>query len=111
IRDAQARRDCLGALALMGDGKLRIATCNFCVVLGLLLVPASARAQTSYPMLTSVYPAGLQRGTTAELTVTGTNNFAGAYEVLFEGKGLSAAIEATPGPDPKAPAPGKKPAR
>jgi hypothetical protein len=43
-------------------------------------------------MLTQVYPAGVQRGTTSEVTVSGSRNFAGAYKVLFEGKGLSAEI-------------------
>src|SRR3712207_5245313 len=49
-------------------------------------------AQTSYPMLISVYPVGCQRGKTTEVTVTGRYNFAGAYGALFEGKGLSAEV-------------------
>ena len=30
-------------------------------------------------MLTQVYPAGVQRGTTTEVTVHGSQNFAGVY--------------------------------
>src|SRR5262249_28988101 len=84
---------------------LQFAILNLCA--------GPARAQTSYPMLTSVYPAGLQRGATAELTVTGTNNFAGASGVLFEGKGLSATVVPEPAPKeaPPKPAPGKPPAK
>src|SRR5437763_463057 len=54
----------------------------------LLLAAGPVAAQTSYPMITSVYPAGLQRGTTAEIEVTGSGNLAGASRVLFEGAGL-----------------------
>lgn len=49
-------------------------------------------AQTSYPMLTQVFPAGVQRGTTTEVTVSGVHSFAGVYKVLFEGEGLSAEV-------------------
>src|SRR3954447_17016369 len=89
----------------------QFAILNLCLALALLLAPTPAGAQTSYPMLTSVYPAGLQRGTTAELTVTGTNNFASAYDVLFEGKGLTAKMEPSKEAEApaKSPAPGKKP--
>lgn len=55
-----------------------------------------ARAQTSYPMITSVYPAGLQRGTTAEITVFGRFNLAGAYGVQFEKPGLTAEVVPPP---------------
>src|SRR5207253_6060820 len=51
-----------------------------------------AAAQTSYPMLTRVFPAGVQLGTTTEVTVSGTHDFAGAYKVIFEGEGLTAEI-------------------
>jgi hypothetical protein len=53
----------------------------------------AAVAQTSYPMVTRVFPAGVQRGTTTEVTVSGAQNFAGAYKILFEGEGLTAEIE------------------
>jgi hypothetical protein len=59
---------------------------------GLVLLTLPVLAQTSYPMLISVYPVGCQRGKTTEITVTGRYNFAGAYGALFEGKGLSAEV-------------------
>jgi len=55
------------------------------------LVPA-ARAQTSYPMLSRVEPTALQRGTTAEVTISGTGNFAGAWQILCESPGLSGEV-------------------
>src|SRR5439155_24703213 len=58
----------------------------------LILIPVALRAQTSYPMLTHVYPAGVQRGTTTEVTVHGRQDFAGVYKVLLEGEGLSAEV-------------------
>src|SRR5437879_12441391 len=74
-----------------------------CILLGISV--EAGWAQTSYPMLTHTYPAGLQRGTTAEVTVSGTNNFAGAYRVLFQGEGLKAEIlpQQVPAPDPRTP--------
>src|SRR3712207_3432326 len=61
-------------------------------VLALVLLTLPALAQTSYPMLISVYPVGCQRGKTTEITVTGRYNFAGAYGALFESKGLTAEV-------------------
>ena len=49
---------------------------------------AALRAQTSYPMITHVTPAAVQRGQTAEIEVFGQMDFAGAYRVIFEGAGL-----------------------
>jgi len=71
------------------------------LALAAVIIAVSAGAQTGYPMLTSVYPVGLQRGATAEVTVTGTQNFAGAYGTLFDGPGVTAAIVA-PNPAPEA---------
>jgi hypothetical protein len=68
-----------------------------CFLAALLLV-SSAGAQTCYPMLIGVYPTGIQRGQTAEVTVTGRYNFAGAYGVQFESAGFSAVI--VPAADP-----------
>src|SRR5262249_51637172 len=79
----------------------RAAVVSSCLALG-LLPSSTATAQTSYPMLTQVFPAGVQRGTTAEVTVSGSRNFAGAYKVLFEGEGLTAEI--LPPAEGKAPA-------
>jgi hypothetical protein len=60
-------------------------------LLAAVLAPA-ARAQTGYPMITSVYPAGCRRDAVTEITVTGSQNFAGAYGVLFEAPGMAAEI-------------------
>src|SRR5262245_41019527 len=65
------------------------------------LLPATVLAQTSFPMITHVNPVAVQRGHTAEVTVEGQQNFAGAYKFLAEGTGLSA--EVVPGPAGKAP--------
>jgi hypothetical protein len=55
-------------------------------------------AQTSYPMITHVTPAAVQRGQTAEVTVEGQMNFFGVYKALFDGPGLSAEVVAAPAP-------------
>jgi hypothetical protein len=49
-------------------------------------------AQTSYPMVTHALPVAVQRGKTADVSVEGQMNFAGAYKVLFEGSGLAAEV-------------------
>lgn len=51
-----------------------------------------AHAQTSYPMLSRIQPTAIQVGQTAEVTIGGTQNFAGATRLLFEGEGLSGEI-------------------
>jgi len=76
------------------------------VLLGLgllssLLGASPGAGQTGYPMIISLYPPGLQRGTTAEVSVTGAFNFAGASAALFEFAGLSAEVVA-PNPAPAA---------
>jgi hypothetical protein len=43
-------------------------------------------------MVTHATPVALQRGKTAEITVEGQMSFAGAYKVLFEGRGVSAEL-------------------
>ncbi len=58
-------------------------------------------AQICYPMITGVYPVGCQRGKSTEITVNGQQNFAGAYTVFFEGKGVQAEI-VPPNPAPDA---------
>lgn len=60
------------------------------VALALCGASATARAQTSYPMVTRVQPTAIQRGQTAEVTIAGTQNFSGASALLFEGAGLVA---------------------
>src|SRR5437667_100136 len=53
---------------------------------------APAGAQTSFPFLTSLYPCGLQRGATAEITLSGEHNFHGAYRVLIQGSGVTGEV-------------------
>jgi hypothetical protein len=76
--------------------------------LGIILLLAGslpgALAQTSYPMVTRVQPSAVQRGQTADVTISGTHNFAGASRLLFEGSGLTAEVvdvEGPPKPDAK----------
>jgi hypothetical protein len=57
-----------------------------------------ARAQTARPTLLSVFPPGLQRGTTAEITLTGAGDLADASRALVEGPGLTAEILSGPAP-------------
>jgi hypothetical protein len=52
----------------------------------------SSRAQTSYPMLSRVTPTAVQRGTTREITIAGTGNFAGAWRLLCEAPGLEGEV-------------------
>ena len=73
-----------------------------------------AHAQTSFPMIISTYPTGVQRGKTTEVTVTagvnnggGGANLYGAYKAAFEGEGVKAEIvppaKGWPAKDPKKP--------
>lgn len=54
--------------------------------------PQSSRPQTAYPFLYSLYPCGLQRGTTTEVTLTGLHNYHSAYKVIVEGKGVTGEV-------------------
>jgi hypothetical protein len=72
----------------------------------ILLAPVSLVAQTSYPMITHVIPVAVQRGTTAEVTVEGQQNFFGAYKVLIDGAGVTAEVVGKP---PARPAGGPPP--
>jgi hypothetical protein len=66
----------------------------FLATLAVALVALSpqARAQTSYPMLGRVEPTALQQGKAAEVTISGTGNFAGAWQMLCEGPGLGGEV-------------------
>ena len=108
-RRCSARRDRNGESAKGGESASKnfalsppFALSPFLVGVFLFAVTQAspAAAQTSYPMLTHVFPAGVQRGTTAEVTVSGTHDFAGAYKVLFEGEGLTAEIVPPAAPVP-----------
>src|SRR5262245_48825172 len=57
-----------------------------------LAVAATARSQTSYPMITHATPVAVQRGKTAEVTVDGQMNFDGVHAFLIEGKGVTAEV-------------------
>lgn len=71
----------------------------------LALLAGRASAQTSYPFLYSLYPCGLQRGTTAEITLFGLHNYHGAYRVLIGGTGVTGEVvvpkDGWPKPDEK----------
>lgn len=63
--------------------------------LALLLLTATARAQTSYPMLMSLKPSATQTGQTSEHELESRYSMFGAYQVLVTGEGVSGEI-ATP---------------
>ena len=63
----------------------------------------SARAQTSFPMITHANPVAVQRGKTAEIVVEGQMNFIGCYKALFEGTGITAEVAGPPAPAAKGP--------
>ena len=67
----------------------------------LLLLAGQVSAQTSYPMITHASPVTVQRGKTAEATVSGQMNLGGVYKALFDGEGLSAEGLPPPAPAPR----------
>ena len=84
------------------------------VCTGCLSVPRQVIGQTTFPMIISTYPTGVQRGKTTDVTVTsgvvnggGGNNLYGAYKAVFEGPGIKAEIvppeKGWPARDPKTP--------
>lgn len=77
------------------------------LALGLALAASPAAGQTSYPMLTRIEPAAVQRGRTVTLTIGGTTAFEGASQLLCQGPGLSGEIVATSTP-PATPAPDQR---
>ena len=71
-----------------------------------LLVSSLAVAQNSFPMVTHVTPAAVQRGTTSEVTVDcRTSTLYGSYKVLVGGSGVTA--EVAPAKDAKPALPAK----
>src|SRR5437868_4063070 len=62
------------------------------VVCAALLLGPRTQAQTSYPMVTRVYPAAVQRGRTADVTIAAVQDLSGASGLLFEGSGLTAEV-------------------
>src|SRR3954470_242806 len=75
----------------------------------LALLPATAFAQNSFPMVTHVTPVAVQRGTTAEVAVDcRTSTLYGSYKVLVGGSGVTAEVvpvKDAKTPDPKLPPP------
>jgi hypothetical protein len=87
-----------------------MAACRPLVITCAVLAGARAQAQTAWPRITAVTPAGGQRGTTVELTISGVNIGRGTG-LVFEGGGLS--LEAVTPEAPVSsgpPKPGGKPA-
>jgi hypothetical protein len=73
----------------MNLNRLMKMTC----VLGLALTAtATARAQTSYPFLFSLYPCGLKQGTSADISLSGLHNYHGAYKVLIQGQSVTGEV-------------------
>src|SRR4051812_12459806 len=74
----------------------------------LALVPVAARAQTSYPMVTRVEPAAVQRGTSTEISITGNGtgntggDFSGAWSMLCQVPGLQGEVLSVEKPEPPA---------
>jgi hypothetical protein len=64
----------------------------FLAVLVLGIVASPALAQTSFPMITHTIPVAVQRGTVSEIVVHGRMDFQGAYQVLFQGSGITAEV-------------------
>ena len=69
----------------------------FLAFLGCLLAAVPALAQQKPPRIGYFYPAGIQRGTAAEITVGG-QYLEGAAEILFTGAGLKATLVRTEKP-------------
>ena len=87
---------------------------GFLALAVMLCVISRAGAQTSFPMIISTYPSGVERGKTVVVTVNagtvnggGGANLYGAYKVLMEGEGVKAEIvppdKGWPPRDPKTP--------
>jgi hypothetical protein len=72
--------------------------------LGLAWIATSvANGQTSYPMITRVEPTAVQRGKSAELTISGVGDFTGATALLVEGDGIITDIVTMAKPEPAKP--------
>lgn len=71
----------------------RIPVQSLKVVLAIasVFLAENAMAQTSFPQITHMYPAALQRGATSEVTLScESSNPGNAIAILFEGKGIKA---------------------
>lgn len=65
---------------------------RFLLALIVALIPASARAQTSYPMLLSLKPVAAQAGKTSEHTLSSTYSMFGAHRVIVSGTGVTGEV-------------------
>lgn len=63
-----------------------------CLAVG-LLTPASARAQTGYPMVMSLKPVAVQTGTSGEVEFNTRYSMFGAFQVLVSGTGVSGEVQ------------------
>jgi hypothetical protein len=76
------------------------------IAIGVLISADSGEAQTSYPMALRVEPIAVSRGQTVEITVSGLQNFNGAWKLLCAGPGLRGEIANFETAQPKAKAKG-----
>ena len=87
---------------------------GICMLLVALCGAGRSTAQTSFPMLISTYPSGVERGKTLVVTVNsgtvnggGGANLYGAYKAVVEGEGVTAEVippeKGWPAKDPKTP--------
>ncbi len=65
---------------------------RFLLALTLAFIPASASAQTSYPMLLSLKPVAAQTGKTSEHTLSSMHSMFGAYQVIVSGTGVTGEV-------------------
>lgn len=65
------------------------------LALAIAAISGPAWGQTSYPMITHVSPAAVQRGKVTTVIVSGQQDFSGAYQAMFEGAGLTAEVVPT----------------
>ncbi len=59
----------------------------------LLLIAATARADTFYPMLMSISPVAVQTGATTECEASARYNLNGAYKVFVTGEGVAGEVD------------------
>ena len=65
---------------------------RYVLALLLVLLPVSARAQTSYPMLMSLKPVAAQTGKVSEHTLSSVHSMFGAHQVIVSGTGVTGEV-------------------
>jgi hypothetical protein len=68
--------------------RIRIDLVTTSLLIAAAAIPAPCPGQTSYPMTLRVEPSAVTRGRSVEITVTGQENFDGAWAVLCQPPGL-----------------------